>query len=86
MSDTLVWRDDCPEGYEVRYWIAQDDRGHDVIQVQCVERGEPLPAHTSGTTIVNIGDRIFTIDWDHDGQDLEIVDLDMVISLDDEIG
>ena len=81
MSDTLVWRDDCPDDYKVQYWLEDG-----VIQVQCVSMDEPPPQHTSGTTIIRKGDHIFKIEWGHDGEDLSIVDLDMVISLDDEIG
>lgn len=87
MSDTLIWRDDCPPGYKIQYWLEQGDQGNDVIQVQCVSMEEPPPQPpASGTTVVALGDRLIEIDWRLTAEGLQIDDLDIVISLDDEIG
>lgn len=59
-----------------------------MIEVECVEIGEPPPPPepVSGTKIIERGDHSFLIDWTWAGAELQIDDLDMVISLDDEVG
>jgi len=74
--------------------VPSSGRVHQEIQdgewvVWCTAPNEPPPPELpegSGTIAGTIGDHRYVLDWTYDGTEMVVNDLDIVLSLDEEIG
>jgi hypothetical protein len=91
MSDESVnlwWTKEIPfvDGMRI---VQEPEPTTGTMTVTAYAPGEPPPAplpSAGGTSEEQVGDHLFTIDWDFADGELTIHDIDMVISKDDQIG
>ena len=87
---SLHWEHDCPPDSQIWTELITQPDGTQFIRVSCDAPGDPpeppTPPDTTGTAQGTIGDHHYSLDWQYKDGHFHILDLDITLSLDDEIG
>jgi hypothetical protein len=85
----IHWTHDCPPDSQIWTELLTID-GAQVIRVTCDAPGDPpappAPPDSAGTVEGVIGSHRYTLDWAYTDGAFQIQDLDLILSLDGEIG